>query len=178
MFCPKCGRENDNTALFCQWCRVAFTTVEYAGFWKRFLAYIIDYIIGIVFVFLVSFTVMIIWEGLLERQQLFSWLPRIFGSDDRMAWVLGQFGGFVLWWLYYAFMESSVKQATLGKMALGIIVTDLVGNKISFGKASGRFFGKIISALIVCVGFIMAGVTEKKQALHDIMAGCLVVKKK
>jgi uncharacterized RDD family membrane protein YckC len=59
-------------------------------------------------------------------------------------------------------------------MALGLVVTDLDGQRISFGKASGRHFGKIISSLILCIGFIMAGFTERKQALHDIMAGTLV----
>ena len=78
-------------------------------------------------------------------------------------------------WLYFALMESSSKQATLGKMALGIIVTDLNGNRLSFGRATGRYFGKIISGAILMIGYIMAGFTEKKQALHDIIAGCLVV---
>jgi uncharacterized RDD family membrane protein YckC len=56
-------------------------------------------------------------------------------------------------------------------------VTDLNGDRISFGKASGRFFGKIISRLILGIGFFMIGFTEKKQGLHDMIAGCLVVKK-
>ena len=62
-------------------------------------------------------------------------------------------------------------------MALGIIVTDLNGNPISFGKANGRYWGKIISTLILLIGYIMAAFTEKKQALHDMMAGTLVIKK-
>ena len=72
-------------------------------------------------------------------------------------------------------MESSAKQATLGKLALAIKVTDLNGNRISFGRASGRYFAKIISGLIFCIGYIIAGFTEKKQALHDMIANCLVV---
>ena len=79
--------------------------------------------------------------------------------------------------IYFAFMESSARQATLGKQALGIIVTDLNGNRIYFGKATARYFGKFISGLILGIGYIMAGFTEKKQALHDMMARCLVVKK-
>ncbi len=81
----------------------------------------------------------------------------------------------VIWWLYEALMESSAKQATLGKMALGIRVTDLDGNRIRFGKATGRHFAKILSALILGIGFLMAAFTERKQALHDILAGTLVV---
>jgi uncharacterized RDD family membrane protein YckC len=74
-------------------------------------------------------------------------------------------------------MESSARQATLGKMALGIVVTDLDGNRIGFGRATGRYFAKILSALILLIGFIMAAFTQKKQGLHDIIAGTLVVKK-
>ncbi len=60
-------------------------------------------------------------------------------------------------------------------MALGIKVTDLDGNRISFGRATGRYFGKIISGMIFYIGFMMAGWTQKKQALHDMLAGCLVI---
>jgi uncharacterized RDD family membrane protein YckC len=82
----------------------------------------------------------------------------------------------VVSWLYSALMESSSKQATLGKMALGIRVTDLDGNRITFGKATGRYFAKILSALILGIGFLMVAFTERKQGLHDILAGTLVVK--
>ncbi|MFC1717630.1 RDD family protein [Candidatus Poribacteria bacterium] len=82
-----------------------------------------------------------------------------------------------LYWLYSALLESSSKQATLGKMALGIVVTDMELQRISFGRATGRYFGKIISVMIIYIGFLMAGFTEKKQGLHDMMANCLVVKK-
>ena len=83
----------------------------------------------------------------------------------------------VSWWIYYVVMESSSTQGTLGKMALGIKVTDLKGSRISFGRASGRHFGKFISALILSIGFIMVAFTQKKQGLHDKMASCLVVNK-
>jgi uncharacterized RDD family membrane protein YckC len=84
-------------------------------------------------------------------------------------------------WLYWALMESSTWQATLGKKALGLYVTDLAGNRASFGKTSGRFFAgrgigyvPSIGGLYYLIDCIMAGFTEKKQALHDIIAGCLV----
>jgi uncharacterized RDD family membrane protein YckC len=83
----------------------------------------------------------------------------------------------VVQWLYYAIMESSSKQGTLGKMALGLQVTDMQGSRISFGRATGRYFAKIISGAIFMIGYIMAGFTQQKQALHDILAGCLVVKR-
>jgi uncharacterized RDD family membrane protein YckC len=80
-------------------------------------------------------------------------------------------------WLYFALFESSSSQATIGKMILGIIVTDLEGNKITFTRATGRYFSKILSAMILCIGYILAGITERKQALHDMIAGTLVVNK-
>ncbi len=80
-------------------------------------------------------------------------------------------------WLYFSLLESSPKQATAGKMAIGIIVTDLQGNRISFGRATGRYFAKIVSAIIIFIGYIMAGFTQKKQALHDMISGCLVINK-
>jgi uncharacterized RDD family membrane protein YckC len=79
-------------------------------------------------------------------------------------------------WLNYAFTESSAWQGTIGKKILGLRVTDLNGNRVSFGRASVRFFGKIVSGFTLLIGYIMAGFTEKKQALHDMIAGCLVVK--
>jgi len=80
-------------------------------------------------------------------------------------------------WLYHTMMESSRHQATLGKMALGIKVADMNGNRISFARANGRFFAKWLSGAIMNIGYLMAAFTEKKQALHDILAGCLVVLK-
>jgi uncharacterized RDD family membrane protein YckC len=86
-------------------------------------------------------------------------------------------------WLYWALMESSAWQATLGKKALGLYVTDLVGARVSFGRASGRFWaGRGLShvplgGLYYLVDCICAGVTDKKQAVHDMIAGCLVMRK-
>lgn len=78
---------------------------------------------------------------------------------------------------YYAIMESSKTQGSVGKMALGIKVTDLDGNRITFGKAFLRAIGKLISSSIMLIGYIMAAFTEKKQGLHDMIANTLVVKK-
>ena len=98
-------------------------------------------------------------------------------EDPEVVEGLGNILGLFLGWLYFSLMESSPTQGTLGKMALGIKVTDLEGNQVGFGKATGRYFGKIISTLILLMGFIMVAFTEKKQGLHDMMAGCLVVNK-
>jgi uncharacterized RDD family membrane protein YckC len=91
---------------------------------------------------------------------------------------LGNIVGITLGWLYFALMESSSKQGTLGKIALGIKVTDLSGNAISFGRATARHFGKILSTIILLAGYLMVAFTAKKQGLHDMIAGCLVVNKR
>ncbi len=152
--------------------------VTYAGFWKRFVAYLIDYIV----LSAAGALVVLVIGGIFGL----SILSAFSGDADSTvaiiaaaasAIMLAIAGVMIAGWLYYALMESSTNQATLGKMALGIKVTDLNGNRISFGKATGRYFGKIVSGMILYIGFIMAGFTEKKQALHDMMAGCLVVNK-
>jgi uncharacterized RDD family membrane protein YckC/Tfp pilus assembly major pilin PilA len=83
----------------------------------------------------------------------------------------------VVQWLYFALCESSAWQATPGKLALNLCVTDMHGRRIGFGQATGRYFGKILSSFILDIGFMMAGWTARKQALHDLMASCCVVRK-
>jgi uncharacterized RDD family membrane protein YckC len=77
-------------------------------------------------------------------------------------------------WLYYAFLESSKNQATLGKIAVRIAVTDLHGSRITFSRATLRFFAKVLSILTFFIGFIIIAFTRQKQGLHDIIAGCLM----
>ena len=134
---------------------------SYAGFWRRFAAAFIDGIVQAVGGLIVGFVFGLVYGASTGTAE---------GAE-----FLGNIIGIIMGWLYAALFESSAKQATLGKMALGIKVTDLAGNPISFGKASGRHFGKIISTLILFMGFVMVAFTEKKQGLHDMMAGCLVV---
>lgn len=91
----------------------------------------------------------------------------------------------VLQWLYYAYLESSEKQGTLGKQAMSLIVTDINGDRLTFGKASIRHFARIVPTFIPLVGtlffladYLCQPFTEKKQTLHDMMAGALVLKQK
>ena len=153
---------------------------HYAGFWMRFAAYLIDNIIcsfiaGIVFVPV----------SLITGISMFSLFKNDLSEEEQVAFAVGIIGMIaimvliviIIQWLYYALQESSVQQATIGKRAMGIIVTDMDGNRITFLNATGRHFGKIISGAIMNIGYIIAGFTEKKQALHDIMANCLVIKK-
>jgi uncharacterized RDD family membrane protein YckC len=154
--------------------------VRYAGFWLRFVAYIIDdiimgfagLIISLPFIGGIILSAFGIAENPENTENLAMGLVGIFGSIFGLIVVV-----VIMGWLYYALMESSKMQATLGKMALGLIVTDLEGNRISFARATGRYFGKIISGMIMYIGYILAGLTEKKQALHDMMAACLVIRK-
>lgn len=127
----------------------------YANFWKRLLAYLIDDAI---------------YSTVLILLTVPFWLVAALGG-----WQLLLLLNIIVGWLYFALMESSKKQATLGKLALGIIVTDLAGQRISFGAATGRYFGKILSWVPFCAGFVMAAFTERKQALHDVLIGTLVL---
>jgi uncharacterized RDD family membrane protein YckC len=196
MFCNKCGAQNAVGAQFCSRCGAAFAPApagagapyseaavaspyapahiagQYAGFWIRFVAFIIDLFVVAIVVFPVSAVITVVTGG----------IPRIMGGDVqfRGLWFLGVLvrGLFntLVSWIYEAALESSSKQATLGKMALGLKVTDLYGNRISFARATGRHFAKYISGVILGIGYIMAGFTERKQALHDMIAGTLVIR--
>jgi uncharacterized RDD family membrane protein YckC len=157
---------------------------KYAGFWLRFVAYIIDTIIIQVFQ---SFVLIPIFGALgfgfaaagenfnfdnmteAEAIGMAAAIASVFGTAILIATAIQI--------LYYSIMESSKYQATLGKLALGLIVTDMDGNKLDFWKAFLRQIGKIVSGMILFIGYIMAGLTEKKQALHDMIAGTLVVRK-
>lgn len=160
--------------------------VTYAGFWKRFLAHIIDQIItGFVSFFLAL--PLLFFFGIfaaLEFDEFEEFAMANFVNYDYdgapiailfIAIILFSIGAMIMQWLYCAVLESSRKQATVGKMILNIKVTDMDGNRITFARASGRFFAKIISGLIFNIGYIIAAFTEKKQALHDIIADCLIV---
>ncbi len=130
--------------------------MEYAGFWRRVAAALIDgLLVGVV-----SWIVTTIFSGISDGAEL-----------------VAQILVFVAAYGYYAGMESSSYQATVGKIALGIQVTDLNGNRISFGRALGRNLAEILSGLILLIGYIMVAFTAKKQGLHDMIAGTLVDKK-
>jgi uncharacterized RDD family membrane protein YckC len=207
MFCQACGANVADGTAFCTSCGrpivgysvgaggaaavvmpalgvagvEAAATTNYAGFWLRFVAAILDSIILAVptvpvFLLLFAGTLPMIAASRGNPALLIAaMLPHLllFG----LIMILGQ-------WLYWALMESSTWQATLGKKALGLYVTDLVGNRASFGKTSGRFWGgrgiaivPTLGGLYFLIDCICAGVTEKKQAIHDMISGCLVMRK-
>jgi len=156
--------------------------VEYAGFWLRFVAYIIDGIImGAAFMAVViPFAVMTGFAAALsgihpgqDPKEIGALLGPTFFLSILAIGAIGFLGG----WLYHAKMESSAWQATLGKKALNLRVTDMNGARVTFNRATGRHFAKLITGLIPFgVGFMLAGLTEKRQALHDMLAGCLVLR--
>ena len=151
----------------------------YAGFWLRAVAYLIDgLIIGIVAVpIVIGLAIMMGFSSIVSS-----------GSGDKAAALAAAGIIFFIFaiavivvcgeWLYFAWMESSTWQATLGKRALGLIVTNQEGKRRSFGHATGRFFSKLVTGLVpLGIGWIMAGFTAKKQALHDFIAGTLVLRR-
>jgi uncharacterized RDD family membrane protein YckC len=153
---------------------------DYAGFWKRVGAFILDYIVlfipGKLIGALFGATAA---EAAMRQAQLAS--P---GDPQVMLASIEQYFH-VMWpalllstvmvWLYFALCESSAWQATVGKLALGIRVTDLQGNRISRPRALGRYPAKFLSYLIFCIGFLMIAWTQRKQGLHDLIAGTLVL---
>ena len=158
----------------------AISRVEYAGFWVRFLAFLIDNaVVGIGFI--------LILIPLIFLTGLGGFIGEIHPNEDMNdVGIFMLFGllflaatvSLLLTWLYHALMESSEWQATLGKKVLGLVVTDMAGRRVSFGRATGRHFAKIITNMVPAfIGYIMAGFTERKQALHDMIAGCLVLRR-
>jgi len=150
-------------------------TGAYAGFWLRFVASIIDGIVIWVINLAIQMVLGLFMGGLSLTYTLSG--GNQFPPGAVFA-IIGMWGvQIVVAWLYFAMQEASERQATLGKMALGLRVTTLDGRRITFARASGRYFGKMISSLTLLIGYIMAAFTAKKQALHDIMAQTLVVRR-
>jgi uncharacterized RDD family membrane protein YckC len=157
-----------------------FPQSAYAGFWLRVVAHLIDgLLVGIAFAVVFLFGIAAVGIGSLKDLIHGTNNPEDIFTPGLIAIIFLLCAiSIVMMWIYYAWMESSSHQGTLGKMALGLIVTDLEGRRITFARASGRYFAKIITGLIpLGIGYMMAGFTEKKQALHDMIASCLVLRK-
>ena len=135
---------------------------SYGGFWKRVIAYLID-------AFIIAFPVTMIFGTV---------IPQTMMTDNiqvtSVAVSMPQVIMLVASWVYFAGLESSAWQATVGKKMLGMKVTDTSGERIDFIKATIRYFAKILSSFILMIGFIIVAFTAKKQGLHDFIAGTLV----
>ena len=175
--CPSCGNSNAAHARFCQACGASLpdpvsdeslspdetsTTGEvrddprpgqreYGGFWVRVVAAIIDSMV----VGMATGIIATVAMGML-------------GVGATLFVVIS--------WLYEAFLLSSERQATLGKLAMGLVVTDYNDRRLTFGRATGRHFAKYLSGVILWIGYIMVAFTDRKQGLHDMVASTLVVK--
>ncbi len=162
--------------------------IKYAVFWIRFVAYIIDKIIITIIqsVMIIPLSILFgVFIPLFSKPDSFpQYTSALYFSHGRFDefslgfWLLVLILSLLfegVGWLYFALMESSSKQATLGKAAVGIIVTDENYNRISFLRATARYFSKIISSFLLMLGYIMAAFTKKKQALHDFIAGTFVI---
>jgi uncharacterized RDD family membrane protein YckC len=198
LYCNQCGAPNTAEARFCSRCGgnlnpvagargpsaavpaapapvaaasyppVAAVGVGYGGFWIRVIAFIVDTTIVRAAAWPLSVLFGLGGLGMMGGFPHGALGMHLFGGGLVVTLVI--FGS----WLYEAFMLSSPYQATLGKMILGMKVTDLYGNRISFGQATARHFAKWLSGLTLCIGYIMVGITERKQGLHDLLAGTLV----
>lgn len=202
IFCSKCGAQNSAVAQSCQNCGstlssslapsqaaaparayapappVAYAPPSiYGGFWIRFLAHLIDHIIlGVVAAPLFFITVLptiIRIAQQADRDQEPS--PELIITIVSSVFVYIALA-FVGQWLYEALLTSSSWQGTIGKKILRLKVVDEAGNRIGFGRATGRFFAKILSSMFMCIGFIMIGFTERKTGLHDMLAGTRVLR--
>jgi uncharacterized RDD family membrane protein YckC len=199
MFCPKCGKETDASGKFCQWCGADIESVPakpvampeeeespdvgiYAGLGRRLVAFIVDIILILIFDSIVAAML----GQIRGVQNLYFYFAEhksyevltIEGTPTALAGsIIAAYGllFIIIPWLYFAGFESSRSQATPGKLLMKIVVTDLEGNKPTFARVTLRHFAKFISALLIFAGFIMIGLTKKRQGLHDKISGCLVL---
>jgi uncharacterized RDD family membrane protein YckC len=192
--CRRCGAEISDDAAYCMACGQATRegaheqdtpvtapeskagirqkpAIAYAGFWLRVFAWIID-------IFLLSiFVGIFILNPLMPRAGISPENPwAMFNSNSRQVLAINLLV-LMVQWCYFALLESSAWQASFGKRLLGIYVTDAQGKRISFARASGRYFAMIVSTLTLGFGYVMGAFTPKKQMLHDMIADCLVLKK-
>lgn len=181
IYCSRCGKQIEVNAGVCSSCGAAATDAgdetvpffglppeAFAGFWIRFLAAIMDGII-VQIVLLPVALILGVFVGIAGKTV---------GMPDLGIKMVGSFAGFGLGllasWIYEATTTSSSWQATPAKRLLNIYVTDLEGKRLSMARATGRHFAKYVSAMTLLIGYIMAGFTQRKQALHDMLAGTLV----
>ena len=179
MFCQQCGTENPAGAQFCASCgaqqvatpniTASVQDVIYAGFWYRLLASVIDQVLLLIVTAILAIPIGIVL-GIAMAQ------TATIEEVETAAAGIGNLLSIVLAWLWFTIPESSGWQASVGKKMLGLKVTDEHGQKIGFGRANARYWSKILSTLIMLIGFLMIAFTRRKQGLHDLIARTLVVK--
>lgn len=146
------------------------TRLMLAGFWRRAVAYLLDtIIISLAFGFVAALYPSVFLKFPDAVPSLTS-LPQLTPA----GWAIT----ITATWVYYSLFEASVWHATLGKRVMGLYVADMSGRPLSFGRAAARNGAKLISSLTFLVGYLVAGFTEKKQALHDLLTSCLVLRRR
>jgi uncharacterized RDD family membrane protein YckC len=144
--------------------------IEYAGFWRRFWAGTIDVALEAAAALLITYAIDKVLDRVGPMLGYERWMSKM-ASGFSYILVLS-----IIAWLYCAFSESSPRQATIGKRILGLRVVNADGSRVSFGEATVRHFMKFLSLFTAGVGFMMAGWTKRRQALHDIPCDCFVVR--
>lgn len=193
LFCAECGRPStaDELARFgdlliCPLCKENYTqklregvahtpAAAYAGFWIRVVAWIIDTIILMVIGSIVQFAVL---------GTAFATMPRIEPGGDPTAAFAGMMGtlgivyliNITIGCLYEAGFIASSLSATPGKLAVGVKILRPDGSRVGPGRAVGRYFAKVLSALILCIGYIMVAFDSQKRGLHDMICDTRAVK--
>lgn len=190
MFCHRCGAAITLPATYCSNCGAPVpaaapeavapaiaapapgAALVYSGFWRRFWASFVDGMLLNIAMFPISLMLSLPAMPTYHEDEF---------SPEGVATLLGTYmtavmASIVIGWLYFALLESSPKRATVGKMALGIQVCDLAGGRLSFGRATGRHFASYVSNVTLLIGYLMVLWTAKRQALHDLIAGTLVVR--
>ena len=136
---------------------------------RRFVAALIDATVVITCVVPICIVLRWIMEGFhREMAMRLAHATYLSGIGAVASWVIFD-------WIYNARAISSERQATIGKRCMRIRVTGMIGERIGFAQASARHFAKFLSTFIVLFGFMMAALSKRKQALHDIIANTLVV---
>jgi uncharacterized RDD family membrane protein YckC len=134
----------------------------YGGFWIRFGAFLVDIVVLLIPTLLISFLFHAVTPA---RDEIERTIVDLMDSGFNL----------LMCWVYEAVLLSSPWQATIGKRVCGLKVTDYDGNRVSFARATGRYFAWYLSAVPLCIGFIMIAWTRQRQGLHDLMARTLVV---
>lgn len=186
MICPECHKELLTGAINCSRCGASIqrrrTPMRYAGFWRRVAATFID--LCLLSPLVLGFREIVLPRVSPEEQLAMKQLTGGQLSGEERQRVQQRFTARVVyfWELaffvgapYFVLTESSALRGTIGKHMMGIRVTDLNGRRIRVGRAFRRYLARLVSAMPAWYGFAMAGLTSRKQALHDFLAGTLVV---
>jgi len=181
MFCPRCGSRAPDDAGTCQLCGLALqgtdapysvgqerpvaqvvALVTYGGFWRRFAAALLD-------------TLILFFPAATVRVLLGLSSTGMFDPESSASWVATTFE-FLLDFIYATAFLCSSARGTLGMQVMDLHVTDLTGDRISFARATGRYFATLLSILTFGVGYLIQPFTRRRQTLHDLVSGTVVVR--